>query len=79
MFLIFVQEGMDSAILSRHKIQPSSSPQLKKCRFVRQDEHVEWNTNVLGTVQRSTVEILTGSTLVTGSTFIDPTVIVNIT
>ena len=44
----------------------------KKSLCSRQDEHLEWNRNILGKVQIYTVEILTGITLATGSAFIDP-------
>jgi len=74
MFLIFTQKVLDSAILRRHKIQSPSLPQIiKKNRCSCQDEHLEWNTNILGKIQISTVEILTGITLATASAFIDPT------
>jgi hypothetical protein len=73
MFLIFIQKVLDSAILNRLKIQSPFLPQLKKKSFCsRQDEHLEWNTNILGKVQICTVEILTGITLAKGFAFINP-------
>jgi hypothetical protein len=60
MFLSFIQKVLDSAILNRHKIKPSL-PQLKKKKQKNlcspQDEHVEWNANILGNMQDYTAGI----------------------